>query len=304
MMKSFSLFLLIFWGLIFSAQAQNCGQVLNFTASIADNGNGTSNYTFFVETAPVSGGTKSVLLTISCGTYSFVTNQCYQAPSGGTTLTIGPFNNVSNCTSTPSLTWTGHTNDKCGGSSCAGTTVALPVELIYIKTSKMELGVKLDWATASELNNQGFEVQRSSDTQNWVNIGWVPGFGNSNSVIENSFQDEHPENGVNYYRLKQIDYDGNFEYSEKKSVNINSVDETRPFVYPNPVASQLQIKHPNFGRDATLKICDLAGGEVYSTVLDYETGSTFVNLSALRAGMYLPSLKSDKSTENYRIIKN
>lgn len=171
-------------GLGFFAQAQNCGQVLNFTSLITNNGNGTSNYTFFVETAPVSGGTKSVRLSISCGTNSFVTNQCYDAPSGGTTLTIGPFNNVSNCTSTPSLIWTGHTNSGCGGSTCAGSTIALPVELIYLEISEEELGVKLDWATASELNNQGFEVERSTDTQNWFNIGWVPGNGNANHVIE------------------------------------------------------------------------------------------------------------------------
>lgn len=120
----------------------------------------------------------------------------------------------------------------------------------------------------------------------------------------NSFLDKNPIYGVCYYRLKQIDYDGHFEYSDNKSIHKKIIGEIRPIVYPNPLASQLQIKHPNFGRHATVKVYDLAGVEVYNSVLESETECTVLDLSALRAGMYLLSLKSENSTENYRIIKH
>jgi hypothetical protein len=124
----YSLIIILFVSI--TAFAQNCGQVTNFTHTVFSNGNGTSNYTFYLTLAPVTGGTKSVNASINCGAYTFVRNQCIKAPSGGITVTLGPFNNVTNCSAAPSLTWTGYTNDKCGGSSYAGSIIALPFELM------------------------------------------------------------------------------------------------------------------------------------------------------------------------------
>ena len=271
-----TLLLLITLSFSFAAKAQNCGQVIDFTHTETSNANGTKNYTFYVETRPVSGGTKSIQLTIGCSGTNFITNECYQAPAAGTVLTIGPFNNISTCSGTPTLTWTGYTNDKCGGNSCAGSTIALPVELLYIETSKVKIGVQIVWATASETNNQGFEIERSTDALNWTNIGWVTGNGNSNSVIEYSFLDKSPSNGANYYRLKQIDYDGNFEHTDVSRVIVKSQDRLK--VYPNPTKGEVHFSTPV----ASFKVLDAYG----TTLIESNETSKRVDLSDLKNGVY------------------
>lgn len=259
-----------------TTNAQNCGQVVDFNYSATNNGNGTSNYTFYIETAPVSGGTKSVQVSISCGGFNYITNECQPAPSAGTIITIGPFNNVATCSSAPELTWSGYTNDKCGGSSCAGSTIALPVELMYIETNKVNLGVQINWAAASEINNQGFEIERSTDALNWVSLGWEAGNGNSNSIREYSYLDKNPVNGTNYYRLKQVDYDGNFEHTDISQVVVETA--SRVSIYPNPTQGNVKFNIPV----ESFKVKDAFG----TTLIEGDETISSLNLFELKNGIY------------------
>jgi len=94
----------------------------------------------------------------------------------------------------------------------------LPIELVYFDGFVSEDKSVLLWTTFSELNNDYFTIERSQDGYDWEVIGTVDGAGNSSSVIDYRFFDNHPHDGVNYYKLKQTDYDGRFEYFDIISV--------------------------------------------------------------------------------------
>lgn len=107
-------------------------------------------------------------------------------------------------------------DDTASGDPCAfleDVGVVLPIELIFLSASEENNGaVTLNWATASEENNDYFEIQRSADGKIFETIGSVDGFGNSLSRIDYSFTDENPLAGKTTYRLKQVDFDGKYEF--------------------------------------------------------------------------------------------
>tara|TARA_B110000967_G_C18855239_1_gene546846 strand:+ start:778 stop:1566 length:789 start_codon:yes stop_codon:yes gene_type:complete len=90
--------------------------------------------------------------------------------------------------------------------------ITLPVDLISFEAEREEDNIKLNWSTASEENNDYFEIQKSYDGEVFTPIGYVDGAGNSNEVLDYSYTDS--ETNKAYYRLKQLDYDGEFEYSD------------------------------------------------------------------------------------------
>ena len=111
----------------------------------------------------------------------------------------------------------------------------LPVELTMFKALVEKEKVKLNWSTATEVNNYGFDVERKCSNSDWKKIGFVQGYGNSNSPKNYSYTDQ-PLGDVTFkYRLKQIDFDGTFDYSPEVEVKL---DEVKQFVleqnYPNP----------------------------------------------------------------------
>lgn len=99
---------------------------------------------------------------------------------------------------------------------CDGVTT--PVELTYFEARQQQNTILLTWVTASELNNSHFEIERSSDGIYFTSIKSINGHGSTDVEITYNLIDYEPLNGVNYYRLKQVDYDGDFEYSEVVSV--------------------------------------------------------------------------------------
>jgi hypothetical protein len=116
------------------------------------------------------------------------------------------------------------------------------VELLYFKGRSLEEGNLLAWSTASELNNEGFNIQRSADAKSWKSIGFVAGNGTTVAEQEYRFLDAAPLEGVQYYRLKQLDFDGQFEYSD--IIVLASFGKLAgTLVYPNPVAEDLVIEN-------------------------------------------------------------
>ena len=96
----------------------------------------------------------------------------------------------------------------------------VPVELISFTASANNSIINLNWSTATELNNSGFEVQRKAGTSDWNIIGFIAGFGTTTTQNNYSYTDQNPFVGNNIYRLKQIDYDGTFEYSQEVEVEL------------------------------------------------------------------------------------
>jgi len=120
-----------------------------------------------------------------------------------------------------------------------GSGGVLPVELIHFSAKKAQDAILLEWVTASEQNNDFFTLERSFDGIEFTPIEYIPGNGNSNTNIQYEMMDKSPVNGMNYYRLKQTDYDGKFEYSDI----IYSVFNSKPVinVYPNPATNYVQL---------------------------------------------------------------
>ncbi len=116
----------------------------------------------------------------------------------------------------------------------------LPVELIKFESKVSDDGIDVFWSTASEINNDYFIVERSVDGISWKDIGSIEGAGTTNSLTEYFFKDKNPEEGTNYYRLVQVDYDGQNSYSKVISAYSKQVDEISiPFsIYPNPAFSR------------------------------------------------------------------
>jgi hypothetical protein len=118
---------------------------------------------------------------------------------------------------------------------------AAPLHVRFASFSAVRQGsvALLEWSTAMEENNDHFEVERSSDGSNFLRIASVAGAGNSQSLKKYSLTDDKALNGINYYRIKQIDRDGKSLYSEVKKVNFSG--NTELSIYPNPVSSVLTI---------------------------------------------------------------
>ena len=121
------------------------------------------------------------------------------------------------------------------------TTVTLPVELISFYPELERNEVLLKWSTATEKNNEKFEIEASQDGIDFHKIGEIDGHGTTTEEQQYSFIVENPNSGLNYYRLKQIDFDGQFDYSSIVNVTIDQDFNKTTKISPNPVQNELNI---------------------------------------------------------------
>jgi hypothetical protein len=191
-------------------------------------------------------------------------------------------------------------NSATSGYKATFNFTSLPVELTGFGVRQLGSAISLEWKTATETNNYGFDVERSDKSQRtWMKIGFVEGHGSTNNPHSYSFTDESAS-GEFAYRLKQIDRDGKFEYS--KEVEVTAVAAPTVFAlsqnYPNPFnpSTNISFTVPITGR-ATLKILNILGEEV-ATLFDDEaqTGKfnkVQFNASGLASGMYFSRLEQN-----------
>ncbi|MBJ7428540.1 MAG: T9SS type A sorting domain-containing protein, partial [Bacteroidia bacterium] len=172
---------------------------------------------------------------------------------------------------------------------------ALPVKLVSFSASLNNNQTELNWSTASETNNKGFEVERSIDGVNFETIGFVKGNGNSNSMNKYSFIDANQSSA--YYRLKQIDFDGKFEYSS--TVKVNS-DELLVDLTPNPFNDNLVINSPTIIENA--EIIDVTGKVKLMEIVN--SNKATINTSTLSNGIYFIRINNGQKVITKRIIKN
>ncbi|MDT8411131.1 MAG: T9SS type A sorting domain-containing protein [Vicingaceae bacterium] len=146
----------------------------------------------------------------------------------------------------------------------------LPINLIYFNALAFENFVVVSWTTLSEINNDYYTIERSTDTKNWEEILTVNGAGNSNIMIEYTETDFYPLEGISYYRLKQTDFDGKYEYFNVVPVRNSPFGEEYEFsIFPNPINSGevLFINHNFSSTDEILVVLrDLQGKEFYSKI--------------------------------------
>jgi hypothetical protein len=155
----------------------------------------------------------------------------------------------------------------------------VPVELTSFTANVIADGILLEWVTATELNNSGFEVERKLNT--WEKIGFVPGFGTTTEPKTYSFMDENVTTGTYTYRLKQIDFDGTSAYSDEVVVEVDFTPNSFALLqnYPNPFNpnTTIQFQVPK-SSDVDIKIYDMLGQQIKSLFTgQVEAGNYSVN---------------------------
>lgn len=177
--------------------------------------------------------------------------------------------------------------------------VLLPVDLVHFGGEKTVHGTKLSWETASEINNNGFEIERSNDNREWTAIGNVRGNGNSYELNEYSYLDAFPSDGVNYYRLKQNDLDGHFEYSNIVAVDFES-KRSEIAIYPNPVSDILYMDLDHDIKSVDLQLYN-ASGKLLWTRKGWTDQISFEEYSL---GVYFLNIVTPENTVMRKIIKD
>lgn len=276
------------------SNAQNCGNVSSWDYTPTATG-----YDINVQIQnSTGGGNKGVSFTILCNGSVIFTQAC---TTTRTVATISASIATPICGSTLTLEWVGGTSSgNCGGgSNCTGTStpIVLPVKLISFTGSYSETGiVTLNWKTASEKNNQGFEIQKSTNGTEWSTTGWEEGNGSTVTVSNYSVLFANNSNQAYYYRLKQIDFDGQFEYSSVIKLVKDSELNTEQGVYPNPSQGVLHLTTPSIYTE----VLSIDGQVVLK--LDKETST--LDLTSLKEGVYYIKTMSENNTHStVKVVK-
>ncbi|MBN8568846.1 MAG: S8 family serine peptidase [Ignavibacteria bacterium] len=188
------------------------------------------------------------------------------------------------------------------------TANPLPVELANFTASVNKKDVELKWATVSELNNSGFDIERK-DNLEWKKVSFIQGNGTTNNQKEYSFTDRNLQSGKYSYRLKQIDYNGNFEYYELKSEVTVGIPQ-KYFLsqnYPNPFNPTTKIDYElPFDSQVKIRIYDMTGREVAALVNGMTSAGYYTaqfNASSMASGIYFCSIEAADNNSNNKFSK-
>ncbi len=184
----------------------------------------------------------------------------------------------------------------------------LPVELASFSSIINKNAVTLKWITASEINNSRFDIERSLVNGQWSTVGSVRGNGTTNSAMNYSFTDGNLNSGLYNYRLKQIDFNGNFEYfnlTNEINIGIPS-DYELSQNYPNPFnpTTSINFDLPLDG-NVSIKLFDMSGKEVATIVNEVKTAGYYsinFNASSLSSGVYFYSISANSFTATKKMM--
>ncbi len=193
----------------------------------------------------------------------------------------------------------------------SSTITPLPIELLSFTAEAIEQKVELNWITSTEIGNDHFEVERAGKDLRFEPILSQPGAGYSNKTNFYTDMDNNPLDGISYYRLKQVDYDGHYSYSDPVSVHFQSLkgDSFEFWIYPNPTKTH-RFSIANTGKLPTdknvqLSLVNTAGQVVYSQKIDPTyTTVPIVLPGSIVSGMYLVVLYNDSFKKSYKLIIN
>lgn len=237
-------------------------------------------------TQTLTASTMNAAATVTYGTVSY-------SPVNPTTL-FG--------TNNPYFGFTGST----GGlnnqqSACLAASLVLPVTLVNFNAECNDNNVVLNWTTSSEINNDYFTIQKSNDAINWENIGIIPGAGKSSINTSYSWIDKNITNEISYYRLKQIDFNGAYEYFD--IVTVNCLNKSEINVYPNPFNNHINIDLERLtSYPATVSVYSSMGQVVYQKTITEKQPRYTIDVN-LNSGTYILNIKSSNINLNKKLTK-
>ena len=306
--------------------------IVRFYGPINENGNVTkrgyimSQYSKFIRpgffrieatTNPQAGvyltaykkGTLVVIVVVNNNSSSIA--QTFTIP-GGTASNFTPYitSQTKNCNKESDIATSANSFNATLDASSVTTFVSdgnpdLPVELTSFNAKVVGDKVSLSWITATEKNNAGFEIQRSIDNKQFVSIGFIKGNGTTTERQSYSFTDNNTGNKL-YYRLKQVDFDGSFTYSNVLEVSAAPQNFELFQNYPNPFNPTTQIKYSVPEKTfISLKVYNLLGEEVATLFEGYKQPGNYevtFNGAGLASGIYLYILKTNSFTQTRKLV--
>jgi trimeric autotransporter adhesin len=175
----------------------------------------------------------------------------------------------------------------------------VPVKLSTFEVEKMDNKAKIYWTTEQEINSSTFIVERSTDSKIWGNIATVNAAGNTSTRRDYYVTDYSPKKGINYYRLKQIDLDGRFEYS-----NIRTAIFNVPYnvvVTPNPASDFIHVViNKSDNKNIQIQMADMSGKIIRNTISNQSL--TTINTHGISKGMYLVKIIDEKIVTTQKIM--
>jgi hypothetical protein len=183
---------------------------------------------------------------------------------------------------------------------------SLPVELLYLSAECNNNEIEIVWQTASETNNDKFIIEKSVDFENFYQIGYVQGAGNSNDILTYIFIDNNSTYNNNYYRLKQIDYDGKITYSN--IINTICYDIIQPMIniYPNPTKNIINIIGENLPDDIVkIEIYNVINELIWSNFENVDNGhiNIIFDMMCLSPAMYIVKITSNNFIDIHKVEK-
>ncbi len=319
-----NLTLLIFWffGGVLIAQCPediqpSCPIITNAEMEISDNGDGTSNHIIYIDWIQGTANNASLQWDVYYGSIIcpedydaqglFPVENCIHVHSGNSSGTITEIlQNVPNSEDVY-LVAQGRTNASCGGNTCNQTfeqvtPKPLPVKLVTFDVKKQSNHILLEWTTESEIQNEGFVIEKSYNSTDFQEIDFVLGSGTTASFNSYSYRDQILDQSTLYYRLKQVDYDGGYSYSEIVRVESESeVNEINFSVFPNPIQNNRFNIRVNEYKNGRIKVIDNQGRIMF----DDEIHNSQIEVSTLNwtAGIYNVLFIRNNNYQVRRLIK-
>lgn len=185
-------------------------------------------------------------------------------------------------------------------------SAVVPIELNYFEGKMINQNTYLDWQTSTEIDNDYFEIQRSNNGRKYMTIGKVKGKGASNSITDYSFIDRSPELGQNFYRLKQVDFDGSYEFSNVLSFKIER-DQDYINVFPNPASgNSLNVKMKlNSQGLINTQLLNVNGEVVYENVINESYGENVefeIPITNLSPGIYYLKVSNPNGIQSRKVF--
>lgn len=203
--------------------------------------------------------------------------------------------------SVPTTNTTNQTNNGTGGCSNSGcSSVAgsgtgtngsglignistnLPITLTYFDVSAKKQDALVRWGVSNQTNNQFFEIEKSKDAINWQKITTIDGAGTTSQYLEYQYLDKNAFKGISYYRLKQIDFNGEFSYSSIVSINIKKEIN----IYPNPAKDFINVAINSNVEPFFIKIIDNIGKEYEIKEYQKQNDTIIIDIKHLPNGIY------------------
>ncbi|MFA6274054.1 MAG: T9SS type A sorting domain-containing protein, partial [Candidatus Paceibacterota bacterium] len=203
-------------------------------------------------------------------------------------------------------------NSALSGTIPAGITISalgigsintpLPVHFNAFDAYADKCNVQLHWSTAMEINNDYFTVERSHDGRVFTGIATVQSMGNSTEKQDYTYMDEHPADGLNYYRIRQVDLDGKHTATNVQQVYVHCNGDEAIKVFPTVSNNSIQVVLPPGYEDATVELLTTLG-QVVKVPIEGSNLSYRIRVDHLASAMYMVRIRKGSQLHSYKIIK-